>query len=306
MWVTPKADDGACGYLNSAQLCNIHSLRSAQHKPRICQQFPFLLTETPDGVYVGANFFCTSIRDNSGRAMSEHRADLQALIERGATVERVNPQAIAVRPGVETEWHDYCAFEGKLRANLDVPRALWTAATCQSGDLSSAWDQASQSELDTVAQLIDMLSFAWLKFHLYEDNPQAVADCDEAYAQGSKLPFAEVSWQRFRQIALPSEWEADLQRMIELELHRKALLVRHSILDNLWSLALGPEFARNLARLSLVPATRKNWLEAMEVASLSLGPSGLGRMRYFPHYSAMLCKLCGSTGSLASPTKHPL
>jgi len=294
MWVTPKADDGACGYLNSSRLCNIHALRSAQHKPRICQQFPFLLTETPEGIFVGANFFCTSVRDNSGRTMSEHQAELAALIERGATVERINPQAIDVRPGVETDWDDYCSFERKLRSDFQVARALWTAASCQKKSLTATWDQAHPGALDSVAQLLDMLSFAWLKFHLYEDNPEAVADCDEAYAQGSQLPFAEDSWQNFRQIALPMEWEADLQRMIDLELHRKALLVRHSILDNLWSLALAPEFTRNLARLSLARPDRSNWLKALEVASLSLGPSGLGRMRYFPHYSAMLCNLCGS------------
>jgi len=52
--------DGRCVFLTAERLCRIHAELGADHKPRVCQQFPRRATRTESGYRVGLDPACTS------------------------------------------------------------------------------------------------------------------------------------------------------------------------------------------------------------------------------------------------------
>ena len=74
--------DPRCGFFRQDKLCSIHAELGMEEKPLTCQQFPFHLTETPDGVYVGLSYMCTAARQNSGRPVSAVEAGHRSLTRR--------------------------------------------------------------------------------------------------------------------------------------------------------------------------------------------------------------------------------
>lgn len=296
-WIMQHTPEHACCCLTSEKLCRIHSLRSPLHKPRPCQQFPFLFTETPAGTFVGVNFFCTAVHQNHGRTLPEQADELQQLLDRGARRERVGEGPIPVRPGITCDWQDYLAFEARLKDHWDFPAAFWAAATCISDGLTAAWSQPAPLLLEW----LELITFSSLKFALFEDDVAKVSACDQAYFSAGPLPLEEYGWQgtwvELNQVSLPEAWEADLIRWQELELHRKALLIEHDLLDNLWGLFLAPRLARNLARLlgqqRGLADPPQVWTAALHQATLQLGPSSLHKHRYFAGYTQLLRQSLG-------------
>lgn len=98
--VTAKVG-GACTFLTSENLCRVHEV-----KPRTCRQFPFTFRSTPDGVFVGASFFCPAVAANEGPLLDETMVDVdEAMLEpfagdwpAYAALEAALRQAVATRP----------------------------------------------------------------------------------------------------------------------------------------------------------------------------------------------------------------
>lgn len=55
-----QRDDGRCVFLTDDRLCAIHATLGADHKPKVCQQFPRRATLAEDGYRVGLDPACTS------------------------------------------------------------------------------------------------------------------------------------------------------------------------------------------------------------------------------------------------------
>ncbi len=103
--LTQKGD--ACLFLRQNR-CELHSFSGPQSKPRACQQFPFLIQETPDGPLVGLSFRCTAVLEGYGRPLQEHRDQLEGLLRSGRYPQL--PEQVTVAEGKVLSWKDYQAL----------------------------------------------------------------------------------------------------------------------------------------------------------------------------------------------------
>ena len=127
--------DENCVYLSSTNRCRIHGSLGAQAKPLTCQQFPFLLTRCPDGVVVGASFFCPAVQQNLGPPLASYRSELETLLldkpipSVGEHVRVAAEQSIPYAEFLEIESYvldllagDFKSCIAKLMAVLLLPR----------------------------------------------------------------------------------------------------------------------------------------------------------------------------------------
>ena len=109
--------EGECSFLNESNLCRVHDEMGPAHKPNACRLFPFVLTPTPEGVHVGASFYCPSVRARKGRPLREHRQFLLALLEQMPEFDR--PQDVTTFSAEQPlGWNAYQLLEDALRRRL--------------------------------------------------------------------------------------------------------------------------------------------------------------------------------------------
>jgi len=305
-----------CGFLDDNKLCKIHAQLGMEAKPLTCQQFPFHVTATPDGVYVGVSFFCTSVRENTGRPLGEHEEWLRQLMKTSIRVTTIEADRVPVSSERVTDWDDFVAFEAEMRRriseqglDLTAQQALVLTALASQQEqprLASGWDDFEYEEAPLGGQLATMLDtalYALVKLFLEDTSPERIGQLDQAYASGAELDLPEYAWKdswfqliRFQDQAVGEALEDELDRWVQMHLHRKALLVYRPLLDNLWMLALIPRFVRCTTALyaslhSRQQATQKDYFKALEIAEMYLGTNGLLPSRLSPRFTAHLMEL---------------
>src|SRR5580704_5482751 len=67
-YTVARCANGACAFLDGKNLCRIHSELGLEAKPQVCQQFPFLFSESPEGVTVGLSHYCPGVHRKEGAA----------------------------------------------------------------------------------------------------------------------------------------------------------------------------------------------------------------------------------------------
>lgn len=310
-WVINKksSDHLTCVFQDSQKYCRIHSELGAEQKPRVCQMFPFTLVGTPDGVYVGTSFFCTSVRENSGRPLVEHTPWLEGMVARAGRLTQVEPESISLRPGVLTNWQDYLNWEGQLLSR-PITHSLLACAHSRPLGLLAAWNQECGVELQVVERLVASATYAVIKLFLCEARPERVQTFDDAFLNEQALDLEEFSWRgtwNQLQESLCLDFEGDLRRWSDMQIHRKYLIASGHVLDNLWTLALVPPFVRCLtvlyAHREKQPASRLHFYQALEQAELHLGSNSLRLARLTPHFSAHLLETLGSLSSKGEEQK---
>ncbi|MBI3726316.1 YkgJ family cysteine cluster protein [bacterium] len=126
---------GSCVFLTQNNLCTIHSKLGFLEKPQVCQQFPFLFSESKEGVTVGLSHYCPGVRRREGASappLLAQEAELRRLHAHALRVERA-PERILIDDGLPVLWEDYAAFEAFLRELLiadprSVPASLGSLA----------------------------------------------------------------------------------------------------------------------------------------------------------------------------------
>lgn len=312
----PDPAQPKCGFLAPDKLCSIHAELGMEAKPLTCQQFPFHVTETPDGVYVGVSFFCTSVRENSGRPLSAHEDWLRQLMKTSIRVTTIEADKVLVAPDRHTTWTDFVAFENQLRQRiqdqgLDLSAQQAIAVTAMASqqnpvNLAAGWDQFELEEAPLGGQLASLLEtalFALVKLFLQDTSPERIEPLDAAYASGAPLDLPEYRWEgtwfqflRFQDQAIGENLEDELDRWADMQLHRKSLLVYRSLLDNLWMLALIPRFVRCTTAFfarqnGREQALLEDYYRALEQAEMYLGTNGLLPSRLSPRFTAHLMEL---------------
>ena len=104
----------ACGYLEPDLLCGIHRHIGVEAKPNICRLFPYILSQTPEGTYVGVSYSCTAARQNLGRPLAVQGEEVAALLEMGTTINRVGEDGLPVHASWFTQWSDYRRLEDQI------------------------------------------------------------------------------------------------------------------------------------------------------------------------------------------------
>lgn len=119
MTVTGRDEQGACLYLDSASLCELHGELGAQRKPLACQLYPYSITATPDGDFASLSFACpVALWGHDGRHEENHR-ELEALLRRRGQRGGPLPHQVELVPGRFIPWTSYRDLELALEQRLD-------------------------------------------------------------------------------------------------------------------------------------------------------------------------------------------
>jgi len=305
-----------CGFLDDSKLCRIHAELGMEAKPTTCQQFPFHVTETPDGVFVGVSFFCTSVRENSGRPLHEHEAWLRDLMGRGIRVTTIEADQVQVSAEAKTTWPEYVAFENELRRrqqeqglDITLQQALVLCARASAQNPCTLAGGFDPFELDEpplggqLSSMLDTLLYTLVKLFLDDTTPERIGLLDQAYFQGEPMAMPEFAWDgtwhqlvRFQDTAVGETFEDELDRWAAMQIHRKSLLVYRPMLDNLWMMILIPRFVRVFTALlahgnKRQQAERSDYFGALEQAEMYLGTNGLLLNRIGPVFTGHLMQL---------------
>lgn len=244
-----SAQEPTCVFLNQDKLCEIHADLGSAAKPITCQQYPFQFTRTPDGLFIGASYFCTSIRQNSGRPMMEHSLDLLELLPQ-AIISEV-PDPIPLDPQNSLSWEEYRLLEARFhQLELDI-----------------ACEQLAQEH--GLLPLLDIAEFSALKL-LLSLPPEA----DAAYASGAPLDIPASDWRGSWQDLKKAEshaYDRELEAWARMYMHRKLLTLHRPLRRNLWSLILIPRLLRLTS--ALWPHQGQFWT-SLEQAEILLGSRG--------------------------------
>ena len=111
--LTLRREEEKCVFLLDDHFCLIHRERGLEFKPRACQQFPYIFTETPAGTYVGVSFATSGIRTGEGRPLQRHEARLRALLP-DAYHRRFLHDTVTFQTGTEISFEDALALEDGL------------------------------------------------------------------------------------------------------------------------------------------------------------------------------------------------
>ncbi|HZR99558.1 MAG TPA: hypothetical protein VFE37_12670 [Chloroflexota bacterium] len=122
----------ACVFLEPDKLCLIHKVKGMAAKPGPCQQYPFHLATTPDGVAVSLDFACTAVLADTGAPLAEQMDDVEAahaaeqrraamLAALGLPARGVPAAGLQLQPRQPLHWQNYRTLEGALLGVLLQP-----------------------------------------------------------------------------------------------------------------------------------------------------------------------------------------
>jgi|YNPBryunderm2012_1023409.scaffolds.fasta_scaffold08230_3 lysine-N-methylase len=78
-WRLRHRSDGGCVFLEADNRCRIHARFGLEAKPFACRLYPFILVPAGDHWKLGLRFSCPPVAQNSGRPLSEHLPEANAL-----------------------------------------------------------------------------------------------------------------------------------------------------------------------------------------------------------------------------------
>ncbi len=122
----------ACVFLEPDNLCLIHKVQGLAAKPGPCQQYPFHLATTPDGVVVSLDFACTAVLADTGAPLREQMADVEAayaaeqrrgtlLAALGLPRRGIPAEGLQLQRRQPLHWRNYRTLEGALLGALRQP-----------------------------------------------------------------------------------------------------------------------------------------------------------------------------------------
>ena len=120
-----KVDD-TCVMFQS-NVCLIHRELGYEVKPYVCRKFPFVLSGTPDGVFVGVSFKCESIRKKSGKPLTDYTSSIMRLLQENPP-DNIGKETVALTDNFRVSWESYCLLEEFLLKCLEIPdifSAVW-------------------------------------------------------------------------------------------------------------------------------------------------------------------------------------
>lgn len=122
--------EGGCVMLDGEGRCRVHAAAGPEAKPGICNQFPYTLTATPDGVYVGLQMECRSFIASATAGAAVDAETRRAQVEQLDALPDVQhlriPTPVPLAPGVFATWADYRRWWSDAIAHLEEGAELDT------------------------------------------------------------------------------------------------------------------------------------------------------------------------------------
>ncbi|MEW6278166.1 MAG: YkgJ family cysteine cluster protein [Candidatus Eremiobacterota bacterium] len=266
-----KRADGACVFLDERELCRIHAEIDRKAKPIGCRQYPFMIRPTPDGVVIGASFYCPSIQRNSGRPLATYQDELEELI-REYGYQPLGFQPIPAGAGRMLEWPAYSALERHLLqwlsespAEAALARGVWALGSLLARQPDSPivlpllaprlTDPPSHRlEEDEVLGTLREFFLAALIATVEAPHPEMARPLTEELLEGRPVELSKLGWRGTLPglyvflsgpgPATTSPLEKGIRRYLEALLFRKFLAMERPVLDNLAALSLIPGLLR--------------------------------------------------------------
>ncbi len=257
----------ACGYLEPDLLCGIHRHIGVEAKPNICRLFPYILSSTPEGTYVGVSYSCTAVRQNSGRPLSVQGEEIAALLKSGTTVNVVGEDGLLVHASWFTQWSDYRNLENQIwrRAELvGMQAALAEALTGVARQVAGWARPRNTSPRPAPEELTGCLPAA----------PELLARVrGEMWAQLSEHSLPELEGVGATLGALEGVEPLDtpeVEKYLRHLVFRKQLVIHPTLLSNLCLLDFLPTFlalyGQGFARLRGRVMQDQDYWDALDVA----------------------------------------
>lgn len=115
-----RDSEGHC-FFHKNELCAIHAEVGPQAKPAACNLYPFQLVATPDGYFVSLSFSCPAVVAGVGGDSSDHREELQQIVESAPHFFPPDIQAggdITISEEFQVPWTSYLIWETDLIDSL--------------------------------------------------------------------------------------------------------------------------------------------------------------------------------------------
>ncbi len=269
-----KIDGSRCRYLDENTLCLLHQEGGFAHKPKTCQDFPFIPVSTPGGVYLGLSFYCTAVAQSMGRPLAGRETEFQSL---------AGPKAMdadsqwSLWGEIAVDWQSYLRIEEFCRTaminwGLDgLASAAWRLGqTVCTGDASYLSDP-SKGGLETNDLQPIALRLVPFMETTDENAAQAMATLIEAGA-----PFDSAALGRRTKIHTPPkpdhdpDWFIDeTRRYLDHVLFRKSLLSAPNVLSRVCLIPLAGQllrvYAYTRAALQQRPLERDDYFKAVGI-----------------------------------------
>lgn len=117
-----RRENGSCVFLHD-NLCEIHAEFGFQAKPSVCQLFPFLYVNTPQGKFFSVSFSCPAILESVGEPVLDHLPGVEETLSQSSTAyqEAMDEDTrIPIAAGVSVTWSEYLVLEKQLLERLSV------------------------------------------------------------------------------------------------------------------------------------------------------------------------------------------
>lgn len=219
-----KDSQERCTFLAPDQTCELHARLGRDYKPQGCRLFPFRLTRTPEGVFVGSSFSCPSIQRNEGQPLGGYQAELEPLAE-GLTL--WGQDGLTVWESLRLVWSDYRQLEDHMARHelmeTGLGEGLWALAqySLKPERPLSFYLERAATALEPPDEPLILMEHHWfsrLLDHCGEKRP--------GHTPRRRLP------------------QSDLEHYLRALLYGKNLINRRPLLGNLALLYLVPRFCR--------------------------------------------------------------
>jgi Fe-S-cluster containining protein len=116
-----RKESGECRFLNQNR-CEIHAEAGVSEKPEMCQIFPFILVDTPDGHFVSMSYACPSVLANKGQPATQHLRDLRKFVDESTSFKVTNPPSpvVKITERRTVDWKEYLEIEKRLIDTVGV------------------------------------------------------------------------------------------------------------------------------------------------------------------------------------------
>lgn len=249
-----------CGFLREDMLCSVHAELGYAEKPLTCQQYPYLMTQTPDGVvHVSAAYSCTAVKEEIGPALEQSRPNVEDLLKRGGRVHKL-PDEIEVLADITASYADIHEFEKELTlANLEDAVAGLANALKEHDPqpLKTAWQRAPQVDRSQLRLIQSFLSMGLLKPCLPGKDKDHWRNIDQAMLEPNTiLELPDFDWSAplseldlWVTTGVGNKFNPQIERYQKSLVFRKAHLTMGGLLPGLMLLWVKPLVLRMLTGL---------------------------------------------------------
>ena len=140
--------EGGCPHLGDSPQgrCLVY-----QRRPKVCQDFPFRVTETPGGRYVGASFACTAVSQGLG-------PDISGLDKDWSQYPALGHLQLELVPGWDCSWPTYQSLEEFVSDQLCFPHGPFLGALGVSLALAQRHTHWGQSQLKWLSDEVELVA----------------------------------------------------------------------------------------------------------------------------------------------------